>query len=415
MVNYFLFFTIVIIFHIFLINISKKILPIILVFFFIKISLILINNNFFYLMDGNADALNFHKVMLDYSENGFIFYDGLNDVYALSQIGGYIYSLFGEDIMFMQLISLCISSLSLIFFYMCLREIKLNQFEINLSCLIFCFHPFLLNYSILTMREIYAVSILLLSLLFFLKYFNTKNFIFLIIGFFPGILIYFINGGLFVMYFILLLFSLKPYLFNKKKSFLYISVSFFSFFILVTLTLYFLIEILNVPYLRNVKELLFELNPAKIISAQTYIQMKSSSQANYPLFLISNGEIVDFILRSILRYFYFMFSPFPWDISTPKQIIGLLDPFIHIIFFIIIFQNFNKILQDEKLFFLLILYIALTFTYSFGVGNFAQGIRHKTKFIPILMLITSSFYLRAFKDFFVGPRFRNKIMKKIIK
>jgi len=217
------------------------------------------------------------------------------------------------------------------------------------------------------------------------------------------------------MYFILLLFSLKPYLFNKKKSFLYISVSFFSFFILVTLTLYFLIEILNVPYLRNVKELLFELNPAKIISAQTYIQMKSSSQANYPLFLISNGEIVDFILRSILRYFYFMFSPFPWDISTPKQIIGLLDPFIHIIFFIIIFQNFNKILQDEKLFFLLILYIALTFTYSFGVGNFAQGIRHKTKFIPILMLITSSFYLRAFKDFFVGPRFRNKIMKKIIK
>lgn len=417
MINYLFFFLIIIIFHIFLINNSKKILPIFLSFFFVRILLILVNNNFFYLMDGNADALNFHDVMLDYNYYGrdFIFIDGLDDVYALSQIGGYIYSLFGEDILFMQLISLCASSLSLIIFYLCLKEIKFDKPTINLACIIFCFHPFLLNYSILTMREIYAVLFLLFSLLFFIKFFNTKKIKFIFISLMPVFFIYFINGALYIIYLVFLIFVMKPKLFHKKQKLIsQISKSLLLLFIFFFLLIFF-VDYLNVPYLRNVKELIMNLDPSKIISAQEYIQMKSSSQANYPLFLISNGGIIEFVIKSFLRYFYFIFSPFPWDISSPRQIIGLLDPFIHLIFIIIIYKNFSKIIKNETLVFLLILYIALTFTYSFGVGNFAQGIRHKTKFIPILMLIVSPFYLEVFKNFFLSLGLRKMVRKKIMK
>ena len=83
---------------------------------------------FFYLMDGSADAFNFHKHAVMYLDEGrqAIFEGGLHDIYALSQISAYIYSLFGEDIMFMQLISLRVSSLSLIIFYYCLGALIRN-------------------------------------------------------------------------------------------------------------------------------------------------------------------------------------------------------------------------------------------------------------------------------------------------
>ena len=155
-------------------------------------------------------------------------------------------------------------------------------------------------------------------------------------------------------------------------------------------------EIANVPYLRNMKQFLINFNPDIIISAQRYIQSNVHSNASYPEFLLSDGTFFDFALKSIVRYFYFMFSPFPWDIVNLRQVIGLLDPFIHLLFLIIILKNYSELLKNEKLFFLIALYVAITFTYSFGVGNFGQGIRHKTKFVPILMILSSAYYFKTY-------------------
>ena len=129
MINYFLFFLLVLTFHAYLFKFSNEIAVIFLISILIKLSLILINNNFFYLMDGNADALNFHEIMLEYLmlSKPFIFVEGLNDVYALSQLGGLIYSIFGEDIIYMQLISLSVSSTALIIFYHCLKELNFKH------------------------------------------------------------------------------------------------------------------------------------------------------------------------------------------------------------------------------------------------------------------------------------------------
>lgn len=413
MINYFLFFLLVLTFHAYLFKFSNEIAVIFLISILIKLSLILINNNFFYLMDGNADALNFHEIMLEYLmlSKPFIFVEGLNDVYALSQLGGLIYSIFGEDIIYMQLISLSVSSTALIIFYNCLKELNFKHHIIILSCLIFVIHPFLLNYSILTMREVYSVLILLIILLCFLKYFNSKNPVFIVLSFLPFIFIYFINGGLIVAYFVFFFFILKPNFSNKNKKFLSIFIYFILFSSVSLIFLYILIDTLNVPYLRNVKELIFDLNPDRIIVSQEYIQLKESSNANYPLFLISNGNLVDFIFKSILRYFYFLFSPFPWDISSYKQIFGLLDPFIHLFFVLLIYKNFSLIIKNEKLLFILVLYFILTLTYSFGVANFSQGIRHKTKFVPLLMLISCPFYFKYLKGLFFSLGFNRNLTR----
>ena len=398
MINYITFFSLILIFHLSLMKYSREIINIFLVSIFIKLILIFMNNNFFYLMDGGADALNFHKHMVMFLDEGkeFIFYKGLHDIYALSQIGAYVYSLFGEDIIFMQLISLCISSSTLIIFYHCLKEFNLKAFHINLSCFIFLFHPFLLNYSILTMRETYSVFLMLSTLLFFFKYFNTKKSIYIIGSLIIAIPIYYINGGLLISYFIFFIFVIKPIIIKKRSTYLKKIIATIFLITCLFIFLYVLVEIANVPYLRNMKQFLVNFNPEIIISAQKYIQNNAHSNAGYPEFLLSDGTFFDFALKSIVRYFYFMFSPFPWDIVNLRQIIGLLDPFIHLLFLIIIFKNYSELLKNEKLFFLIVLYVTVTFTYSFGVGNFGQGIRHKTKFVPILMILSSAYYFKTY-------------------
>ena len=398
MINYITFFSLILIFHLSLMKYSREIINIFLISIFIKLILIFINNNFFYLMDGGADALNFHKHMVMYLDAGkeFIFQSGLHDIYALSQIGAYVYSLFGEDIIFMQLISLCISSSTLIIFYLCLKEFNLKKFHINLSCLIFLFHPFLLNYSILTMRETYSFFLMLSTLLFFFKYFNTKKVIYIVGSLIIALPIYYINGGLLVSYFIFFIFIIKPTIIKKRSTFLKKILVTIFLIICLFIFLYVLVEIANVPYLRNMKQFLINFNPDIIISAQRYIQSNVHSNASYPEFLLSDGTFFDFALKSIVRYFYFMFSPFPWDIVNLRQVIGLLDPFIHLLFLIIILKNYSELLKNEKLFFLIVLYVAITFTYSFGVGNFGQGIRHKTKFVPILMILSSAYYFKTY-------------------
>lgn len=398
MINYITFFSLILIFHLSLMKYSREIINIFLVSIFIKLILIFMNNNFFYLMDGGADALNFHKHMVMFLDGGkeFIFLKGLHDIYALSQIGAYVYALFGEDIIFMQLISLCISSSTLIIFYLCLKEFNLKVFHINLSCFIFLFHPFLLNYSILTMRETYSFFLMLSTLLFFFKYFNTKKVIYIIGSVIIAIPIYYINGGLLISYFIFFIFVIKPIIIKKKSTFLKKILATIFLITCLFIFLYVLVEIANVPYLRNMKQFLINFNPDIIISAQKYIQNNAHSNASYPEFLLSDGTFFDFALKSIVRYFYFMFSPFPWDIVNLRQVIGLLDPFIHLLFLIIIFKNYSELLKNEKLFFLIVLYVTVTFTYSFGVGNFGQGIRHKTKFVPILMILSSAYYFKTY-------------------
>ena len=111
-------------FNLFLISRFKDLEGFIIFSFLIKICILIINNNLFFVMDGSADALNFHNHMVEYSRKpiSIIFDKGFHGIYFLSQIGGLIYKFFGESIYLMQFLSITISIASLILFN---RTIKL--------------------------------------------------------------------------------------------------------------------------------------------------------------------------------------------------------------------------------------------------------------------------------------------------
>ena len=86
---------------------------------------------------------------------------------------------------------------------------------------------------------------------------------------------------------------------------------------------------------------------------------------------------------------YFLFSPFLWDINKASHLFGLLDGLIYLILFFIIFKNINSIWYIKILKIILIILFAYLIFFGISSGNFGTGLRHRTKFFIILILIVA--------------------------
>ena len=87
--------------------------------------------------------------------------------------------------------------------------------------------------------------------------------------------------------------------------------------------------------------------------------------------------------------FYFLHAPFPWDIKKLSHLIGLFESVFYIYLSICILRNWKVLNENPLTRFLILILIMYIFVYSFGVGNFGTSIRHRLKFIGILIAIAA--------------------------
>ena len=114
------------------------------------------------------------------------------------------------------------------------------------------------------------------------------------------------------------------------------------------------------------------------------------SGAAYPTWLTPTTAS-DLITLFFPRLIYFAFSPFIWDINKFIHIFGLIDGIIYIYCFSLIYRNYKTINLNSVAMILLMVILFYFILFSFGVGNFGAGIRHRTKFLPILICIIIPF------------------------
>ena len=117
-------------------------------------------------------------------------------------------------------------------------------------------------------------------------------------------------------------------------------------------------------------------------------QTRLVGDANYPEWTQINSNIETFY-KVPVRIFYFLFSPFPWDIDKPKHLIGLFDSILYLCLFCLIFFNLKVIWNNSALRIILIILLFYFVAFSFGVGNFGTGIRHRSKFVIELILLAA--------------------------
>ncbi|MGC3873535.1 ArnT family glycosyltransferase [Halomonas sp. GXIMD04776] len=87
---------------------------------------------------------------------------------------------------------------------------------------------------------------------------------------------------------------------------------------------------------------------------------------------------------------YFLYAPFPWDIKSPRHIIGLISSFL--LFFLTwrIFKGWDNIRNKQECLALLLILASLIIIFSIGVSNIGTGIRHKTKFTALFLILAAA-------------------------
>tara|TARA_Y100000996_G_scaffold415520_1_gene410787 strand:+ start:2212 stop:3513 length:1302 start_codon:yes stop_codon:yes gene_type:complete len=362
---------------------------------------VLFLGNIFELPDSGKDAVAFEYYAINFAKGGF-----LNVITnhlpagtskTLSWIIAIFYSLFGRSLLMVQSFSLLFGIGTIFLGWMITKKLWDQDKALKVGWVL-AFFPSLILYSTLFMRETYIAFFLLLALLGVINWTrdkSLKSISLAMLGFFCAT---FLHGAMAIGGIIFLFFvgfnSLKFFfrsIFNGRINYknLIVIILIFTFFYG-----YFTNKI-EIPKIGTFK------NSTNISNLTKIMNLASQGNAKYPQWLIINSTS-EFLYKAPVRTLYFLFSPLPWQIKKINHLIGLFDSFLYMILFYLIIQNRKVIWKDPAFRIILIILICYFFVYAIGVGNFGTGLRHRSKFVAILILLAVPFL----------PKFVHSIKKK---
>ena len=370
----------------------------------LRLIFLIINNYLFFLPDGDMDARVFEKQAWVWSQDGFLNvfnYFRVPSAHFLSFLIAIPYSLLGRSVLMAQSFSIFFGIASVFLSWLLAKQIWNNRIAIKVAWTVALF-PTLVSYSVLVMREVYIAFFLLVAFYGMVNWFLKKNIKFFLITILGFILATFFHSGSVVGLFIFL-----------------IIVSFYSFIEFIKLVRIFKINI-NILIFLAFSVFLFTLyfnnkidfdyvgifDDVSLYQLVNITQTRFSGDADYPEWtkIYSDNEIY---YKVPVRFLYFFYSPFPWDIHKFKHLIGFFDGILYLYLSYLIFRNLKNIWNNNALRTILIILLFYGIAFSFGVGNFGTGIRHRSKFVIELILLAAPFI----------PQFvisKKKIYKKIL-
>lgn len=324
------------------------------------------------------------------------------DSFFLSKIISIFYTLFDRSPMMANMFSVGFGTATVFLIYRFILILWSKDAAIKAGWFAALF-PSLILYSTIIMRETYVIFFLTYGLIGCVNFINQEKisyFIKAILGFFLSALFHgpmIIGLFVFLIYIFFKILKSNNYFLRFKKKKLHL------FFLLPIISIPFITYFLgyySIPKIGNYKnfgmikkeearnlsgfeeKLIWKINKATI---QCHFE---ECKAAYPTWLVPKDKS-ELLYLTPLRMVYFLYSPFPWDIKSPKHLIGLLDAILYLYLSICAFQNRKFLYENSQTRFLFLILISYVFIYSFGVGNFGTGIRHRLKFIVILIAIAA--------------------------
>ena len=369
--------------------------------FFIRLVLALVQFYLFPLPDSTADAVAFERAAWEMASQGNLIDSFTTGAYMYSWIISVFYSLFGvRSPLFMQAVNVFLGVMVVFNVYK-ITELIYNDKKVSkIAAFISAIYPTMALYSAITLREAFFTYFATAGMIFFVKWLRKNGIItFLISNLLFLISSLFHTAGFFLIFSAFIILLIKLFKTFKKKEFPFKKIVLVFVGILLILVMFTtgigLNKIIGLLNAENFEEELITMQ----LSAQR-------GRTAFPSFLTTNS-VEGMIVLSPIRLLYFVFSPFIWDISSAGDIFGLIDALILIYIFLNIFK-FKKYKQYKNdvvtlIFFILIVLLAT----SFGVNNIGTAIRHRAKFIPILISLASyniyynSKLFRFFRSIFV--------------
>ena len=393
---------------------DSAILNFLLAAFILRASFIILDEYFIDLPGGALDAKGFLVNAAKYSNTyGLsILLDMFQDTNSLfiSRVISVFYSLTYENEMMAKGIGLGLGTASVYYvYYICL--LIWDRTAAIKAAWIMALHPSMVLYSVLVLKEVYVTFTLLVTLLpiiFLIKNlaikeklkikknnFFYKNFIYIVlitIGFF---FLKNIHGAMFLgavsFLFFMLYYFLKNELHNLKKGKIKIKVL-IILSIIFSLFLLWFYDILKIPYVPGSKRIM-NLNDILLrrFNIGSISAINGDFGSNYPNWTIPNKDtdFIAYVTKIFARIIYFLYSPFPWDLKRYYHLIGFADTALMFYITICAWNNRTLIWEDPVTRFLLLLLLTYVLIYGLGTNNFGTAIRHKTKFMFILICLAA--------------------------
>ena len=82
------------------------------------------------------------------------------------------------------------------------------------------------------------------------------------------------------------------------------------------------------------------------------------------------------------------------NVKEIRHLIGMFDAFLYIYLTFLILKNLKVIWRDPVLKVILIILVCYVIVFGIGVGNFGTGIRHRSKFTGMFILLAAPWLKR---------------------
>ena len=324
------------------------------------------------------------------------------DAYFISKFSSIFYLLLGRSDMMAKMISVGFGTAAVFLIYRLTLILWGSGAALKAGWFAALF-PSLILYSSLILREVYVLFFLTYALIACVEFIDKNKFIHFIQSLFGFFITALFHGpmilGLFIflIYVFFIILKQNNYFLRFKKKNIY----------LIFLLPIFLIPIVaffkgyySIPKIGNIKNFgnISLANKGNLNSLEQRLIWKiekatrssddNNSGAAYPSWT-KPKDIKEIIYLTPIRMVYFLYAPFPWDLKRFKHLIGLFDAILYIYLSFCILKNRKILYENPQTRFLMIILITYVFVYSFGVGNFGSGIRHRLKFIAIFLAIAA--------------------------
>ena len=357
----------------------------------LRILAALIHFFIFQLPDGKIDAVKFENYAWSFSQmpfNDYLLSFKTNTLaLTFTWVLSLIYRLFGRSPLLLQCISIFIGVLCILLVYKLSFLLSNNEKKAKQSAWILAVFPTVILYNSLILREVFVMFFLLLAFIYFAKWYISKNVNYGILTLVCFIPLYYLHSALilggvtfFAIFFIESIGFFKVR--YRQNKFSIIHAILLSFTPLITLYLFTILPGIKIPYLGKFDDIF----TFSRILFQTKVTNFGGSV--YPDWLSPESPL-DFFLLIIPRLGYLLFSPFIWDLRAINHLLGFVDGLLYLFVFYwiakgILFEKHKQIITR-----ILIILIPLLIVYSWGVGNFGTALRHRVKFIPVFIAIST--------------------------
>ncbi|MCG5529233.1 MULTISPECIES: glycosyltransferase family 39 protein [Halorhodospira] len=106
----------------------------------------------------------------------------------------------------------------------------------------------------------------------------------------------------------------------------------------------------------------------------------------YPGYLVPANDLHALVLTPI-RMGYLLVGPPPWEVRAAFHLFGMLDGLLYLALMVLLLRYWRDWWSRPEYRLLLVVFLALAVVFAWGVNNFGTGVRHRAKFLGILLAL----------------------------